>query len=61
MVITRSNVNPAIMEDVLYVSGMKCNLLSVGQLIENRFPLTMKNEAFELFDPTNKLVLRSHL
>lgn len=34
MVIKKSNGKPTIIEDMLYVSGMKYNLLSVGQLIE---------------------------
>jgi len=38
---------------------MKCNLLSVGHLIEKRFSVIMKNEILELFDASNKLVLRS--
>lgn len=37
MVITRSNGKITIIEDVLYVSGMKCNLLSVDQLTEKGF------------------------
>jgi len=59
MVIRRSNGSSAIIEDVLYVPSMKCNLLSVGQLIEKGFSVTMKNENLELFDASNKLVLRS--
>jgi len=61
MVIRRSNGSSAIIEDILYVPGMKCNLLSVGQLIEKGFPITMKNEVLELFDASNKLVLRPPL
>jgi hypothetical protein len=40
---------------------MDCNLLSVGQLIENGFSVTIKNEYFELYDPANVLVLRTPL
>ena len=61
IVIRRSNVSYAISEDVLYVPGMKCNLSRVGQLIEKGFSVTMKNEVLDLFDATNKLVLRSSL
>ncbi|KAK2440388.1 putative mitochondrial protein [Trifolium repens] len=59
MVITRSNGSSAIIEDVFYVPGMTCNLLSVGQLIEKKFSVSIKDEFFELFDPTNVLVLRT--
>jgi len=61
MVIRRSNGSSTIIEYALYVPGMKGNLLSVGQLIEKGFSLTMKNDVLELFDANNKLVLRSPL
>jgi len=61
MVIRRSNGSSIIIKDVLYVPGMKCNFLSVGQLIETGFSVTMKNEVLELFAASNKLVLRSPL
>lgn len=46
MVIKRSNGKLAIIGDVLYVPSMNCNLLNVGQLIENVFSLIIENEAF---------------
>ncbi|MCH81362.1 copia-type polyprotein, partial [Trifolium medium] len=61
MMITRSNGTSAVIEDVFYVPGMDCNLLSVGQLIEKGFSVSIKDEFFELFDPTNVLVLRTPL
>lgn len=61
MIIKRINGKPTIIEDMLYVYDMKWNLLSVGQLVEKRFSVIMKNEAFELFDVNNKLVLKSPL
>lgn len=45
MVITRINGKLTMIKDVLYVTGIKCNLQSVGQLIEKRFLVTMNNEA----------------
>lgn len=48
-------------KDVLYVPGMKCNLVSVGQLVKKGFSMVMKNEAFKLFDAQNNLVLKSHM
>ena len=61
MVIKRSNGSSAVIEDVLYVPGMDCNLLSIGQLIEKRFSVVIKNEKFELYDPAGTLVLRTPL
>ncbi|GAU37412.1 hypothetical protein TSUD_361170 [Trifolium subterraneum] len=37
VVIQRSNGKKAVIEKVLYVPGMKCNLMSVGQLLEKGF------------------------
>ncbi|CAJ2657083.1 unnamed protein product [Trifolium pratense] len=61
MVIKRKNGSSAIVENILFVPGMDCNLLSVGQLIEKGFSVSIKNEYFELYDPANMLVLRSPL
>ncbi|MCH96964.1 retrovirus-related Pol polyprotein from transposon TNT 1-98, partial [Trifolium medium] len=61
MVIKRSNGDSAVIEEVLYVPGMGCNLLSVGQLIEKGFSVIIKDEYFELFDSANVLVLRTPL
>ena len=46
-------------KDVLYVPGMKCNLLSVRKLVENQFSVVMKDGALEIFDIQNSLVLKS--
>ena len=40
---------------------MKCNLLSVEQLVEKGFSVVMKDGALELFDIQNILVLKSPL
>lgn len=45
-------------EDVLYVHGMNCNFLSVEQLAKNGFSMVVKDEAFDLFDTQNNLVLK---
>lgn len=50
IVIQRSNDVKALIKDVLYVLGMKCNLLSVGQLVEKGFLVVMKDGALELFN-----------
>jgi hypothetical protein len=39
----------ALIEKVLYVPGMKCNLLSIGQLIEKGFSVTMKGNILHLY------------
>ncbi|XP_050915989.1 uncharacterized protein LOC127131097 [Lathyrus oleraceus] len=43
IVIQGSNNGKAMIKDILYVPGMQCNLLSVGQLVEKGFSVVMKN------------------
>lgn len=50
IVIQISNWAKAMINNVLYVPGMKCNLLSVEQLVEKGFSVVMKDEVLELFD-----------
>ncbi|XP_019435925.1 PREDICTED: uncharacterized protein LOC109342387 [Lupinus angustifolius] len=61
MVILRKNGSKALISDVLFVLGMKCNLLNIGQLVQKRFTIVMRNSQFELFDADKRLILRSKL
>ncbi|GAU42845.1 hypothetical protein TSUD_387380 [Trifolium subterraneum] len=61
MVITRDDGKNVIMEDVLYVPGMKSNLLSICQLIQKGFEVKMKNNSLSLFDTNHKLILKTPL
>jgi len=49
-----------IIEDVFYVSGMQCNLLSVD-LIQKGYSVTMKDNSLKLFDKNQSLVLKTPL
>lgn len=48
-------------KDVLYVTRMKCNLLSVRQLFEKGFSVVKKDGVLEQFDTQNSLVLKSSM
>jgi len=48
-----------IIEDLFYVPDMKCNLMSIGQLVEKGFSVTMDDESLKLFDAKKNLVLKS--
>lgn len=39
--------------------GMKCNLLSLGQLVEKGFTVLMKNGCLKMFDCNQKLMLKT--
>ncbi|GAU47674.1 hypothetical protein TSUD_380280 [Trifolium subterraneum] len=49
MMIQRSNGKNAVIENVLYVLGVKCNLMSVGQLLEKGFKAVFEGE--HVFEP----------
>jgi len=55
------NEKLAIIEEVLYVPGMQCNLLSVGQLIRKGHSVTKKDNVLKLFDKHQRLVLKTPL
>lgn len=59
IVIQKRNEGKAMIRDILYVLGMKYNLLSVGQLVENSFSVVMKDGALEMFEAHNSLFLKS--
>lgn len=50
--------NKAMIEKALYVLGMKCNLISVCQLIEKYYSVTMENDTLNLYNPEKKLILQ---
>jgi len=51
----------ATIEEVLYIPGMQCNLLSVGQFIQKGYSVTMKDNVFKLFDKHQRLILKTPL
>ncbi|GAU46479.1 hypothetical protein TSUD_177070 [Trifolium subterraneum] len=59
VVIQRSNGKKAVIENVLYVPGMKCNLMSVGQLLEKGFKVVLEDETLKLFDSKKRLILKT--
>jgi len=50
-----------IIEDVFYVPDMKCNLMSICQLVEKGFSVSMEGKSLQLFDSKKNLVLKSTL
>ena len=46
-----------VIDKVLCVPRMKCNLMSVGQLIEKGYSVTMENDTLKLYNPMKKLIL----
>ncbi|XP_050877269.1 uncharacterized protein LOC127081022 [Lathyrus oleraceus] len=53
------NGKTVLIKDVLYVPSMKSNLMSVGQIIEKGFSVTMKDNLLKLYDSDQKLIMQS--
>ncbi|MCI46687.1 retrovirus-related pol polyprotein from transposon TNT 1-94, partial [Trifolium medium] len=47
VVIQRNSGKKAVIEKVLYVPGMKCNFMSVGQLLEKGFKVVLEDETLK--------------
>lgn len=61
IVIRGNDGKRVIIEKVLYVPEMNCNLMSIGQLVEKGFSVTMDGDSLKLFDAEKNLVLKSNL
>lgn len=62
VIIKRKNGSQAVISNVLFVPTMKCNLLSIWQLVEKGYIVIMgNNDKVELFDTHKKLILRSKI
>ena len=45
-----------IISNVFYVPSLKSNLLSVGQLLEKGYVIILRNETFEISDPSKGII-----
>lgn len=62
VIVKKKNGLHVTIENVLLVPEMKCNLLSLGQLVEMGFTVIMGNNGqAEIFDKSRKLILRTNI
>lgn len=61
MLIKRKDGSPSFISDVLYVPGMKTNLLSLGQLLEKGYVMKMKNKEMKVYDGEKRLIIKTQL
>ncbi|XP_028184889.1 uncharacterized protein LOC114371738 [Glycine soja] len=59
--IRRLDGRQAMITDVLYVPGMKSNLISMGQPLEKGFSMKMSNGSLEVYDTTKKMIMKAPL
>lgn len=48
-------------KDVLYILGIKCNLISIDQLLEKSYKIPMENKGLRVLDANGVLVLKAHM
>ncbi|GAU20588.1 hypothetical protein TSUD_297610 [Trifolium subterraneum] len=56
--IRSKNGDQAFINDVLYIPGIKCNLHSVGHLIEKDYKIVIEDRMMRLMDSDRKLILK---
>lgn len=58
VMVRRKDGKQEVITNVLYVPGMKNNLISVGQLIEKGFSVKIRKVFMEVFDESQEMVLK---
>lgn len=61
VLIQRKDGNPSSIFDVLFVPGMKSNLLSLGQLLEKGYMMEMKEKFLKVHDRNERPILKAPL
>ena len=61
VLIQRKDGRETCIEDVLYVPGISSNLLSLGQLLQKGFKITMEDMMMLVYDKTRNLIIKTPL
>ncbi|XP_050902007.1 uncharacterized protein LOC127109385 [Lathyrus oleraceus] len=48
-------------KDVLYIPGIKCNLLSIGQLLEREYKIRLEDKILRILDSNGVLILKASM
>ncbi|XP_014524339.1 uncharacterized protein LOC106780549 [Vigna radiata var. radiata] len=59
VLLTCKNGETAYMDGVLFVPTMKSNLLSLGQLLEKAYTMSMRENSIEVFDRRKHLIIKA--
>ncbi|GAU45882.1 hypothetical protein TSUD_401080, partial [Trifolium subterraneum] len=57
--IKRKDGKYSMISNVLYIPGIKCNLLSIGQLLEKDYKIVMEHKLLNVFDTNGNLLLKA--
>lgn len=61
VLIMRRDDGHSLIKDVLYILGIKCNLLIIGQFLEKGYKIHMENKGLCVMDANMVLVLKAHM
>ncbi|CAJ2677087.1 unnamed protein product [Trifolium pratense] len=59
--IKRKDGKCSVISGVLYIPGMKCNLLSIGQLLEKDYRIIMENRLLKVYNTKGNLMLKTEM
>ncbi|GAU26641.1 hypothetical protein TSUD_102510 [Trifolium subterraneum] len=59
VLIMRKDSKQSLISNVLYIPGMKSNLLSIGQLIEKNYKVVIEDRLMKLTDANGRLILKA--
>lgn len=59
VLIMKGDDGHSLIKDVFYIPGIKCNLLSIGQLLEKGYKIHMENKGLRVLDANGVLVLKA--
>jgi len=59
VLVTRQDGRQTMISDMLYVSGMKSNVITMGQLLEKGFSMNTTNGFLEIYDTTKRMTMKA--
>jgi len=59
VLIKKKDGGQSLISEVLYIPGMKSNLLSIGQLLEKGYRVLLEDKMMRVHDPKGKLILKA--
>ena len=61
VMIMRKDGKRSVVSNLLYIPSMKSNLLSIGQLVEKNYKVTIKDKMMRVVDANGRLILKAHM
>lgn len=59
--IKRMNGEHSLIKNVMYIQGIKCNIISIGQSFERNYKIRMENRVLKDMDANGSLIRKAHM